>query len=170
MRALSWRPITSRIYAWCVNNNGSWVVSSPAVNDGKVYFATSDSRLYQIVDALTGKPVLQQEEKAYIFSSPVIAGDVVLLGVTNGSLLARDRVSGKVLWEFQTEASQRNLGWVLTADRHFNNSLLLRSQWQEPTIVATTRMQSVGTIFSTPLVGDGVVYVGSTDGNLYAIE
>ena len=155
---------------WRVNNNGSWVVSSPAVADGKVYFATSDSRLYQVVDALTGKPVLKQEDKAYFFSSPVIAGDVVLLGGTNGSLQARDRTGGQVLWEFQTEASKQNLGWVLTADRHFNYPLLLRSQWQEPLIVATTRMQSVGTFFSTPLVGDGVVYAGSTDGNLYAIE
>ena len=170
MRALSPCSITSGICAWCVNDYGRWVVTSPAVSGGKVYFSTSDSRLYQVVDALTGKAVLQQEDKAFIFSSPVIAGDVVLFGITNGSLQARDRVSGKVQWEFQTEASQRNLGWVLTADRHFNNSLLLRSQWQEPTIVATTRMQSVGTIFSMLLVGDGVVYVGSSDGNLYAIE
>lgn len=94
----------------------------------------------------------------------------VLFGITNGSLQARDRASGTLLWEFQTEASKQNLGWVLTADRHFNNSMLYRIQWQEPSVVATTRMQGVGSIFSTPLVGDGVVYVGSSDGNLYAIE
>ena len=143
---------------------------SPALAGGKVYSATSDSRLYQVFDALTGKPLLQAEDKAYFFSSPVIAGDVVLLGVTNGSLQARDIASGKVLWEFQTAASKENLGWVLTSDRHFNNSLLFRSPWRESSTVATNRMQSVGSIFSTPLVGDNVVYVGSTDGNLYAIE
>ncbi len=57
---------------------------------------------------------------------------------------------------------------MLTADRHFNNSLLYRAQWQDPTVVAITRLQGVGSTFSTPLVGDGVVYV--TDGNLYAID
>jgi outer membrane protein assembly factor BamB len=155
---------------WRVNNNGSWVVVSPAVTGGKVYFATSDSRLYQVVDAMTGKPVVQGEDKAFIFSSPVVAGDLVLFGITNGSLQARDIGSGKVVWEFQTEASKENLGWVLTADRHFNNSLLFRSGWHESSTMATNRMQTVGSIFSTPLVGDNVVYVGSTDGNLYAIE
>ncbi|HEY8009492.1 MAG TPA: PQQ-binding-like beta-propeller repeat protein [Rudaea sp.] len=155
---------------WHVNNNGSWVISSPAVVNGNVYFATSDSSLYQVVDALTGKPVLQQVDKSFIFSSPVVAGDIVLLGITNGSLQARDRTSGNVLWEFQTEGSKQNPGWVLTADRHLNNSLLFRTRSYEATVVAATRLQGVGAIFSTPLVGDGVVYVGSTDGNLYAIE
>jgi len=28
----------------------------------------------------------------------------------------------------------------------------------------------VGSLFSSPLIVDGVVYFGSTDGNLYALE
>jgi len=92
-----------------------------------------------VVDALTGKAVLQQEGKAYMFSSPAIAGDIVFIGVTNGTLEARDLASGKLLWDFQTEASKQNAGWVLTTDRKFNNSLLFHSgaQWQGPTIDAT---------------------------------
>ena len=157
---------------WHFNNNGSWVITAPAVTQGKVFFATSDSALYHVLDAATGKAVLQQEDKAYMFSSPAIAGDVVLIGVTNGTLEARDISSGKLLWDFQTEASKQNAGWVLTADRKFNNSLLFRSggQWQGPTIDATNRMLRVGSIFSSPLVAGGAVYFGSTDGNLYAIE
>ena len=58
---------------------------------------------------------MKQEDKAYMFSSPTVAGDVVLIGVLNGSLAARDRNSGELLWEFQTEASKQNKGWVLTA-------------------------------------------------------
>ena len=45
---------------WRVNNQGSWVNTSPAVANGKVYFATSDSSLFQAVDAATGKPVFKQ--------------------------------------------------------------------------------------------------------------
>jgi outer membrane protein assembly factor BamB len=55
---------------WHFNNNGSWVIVTPAVTQGKVFFATSDSALYHVVDALTGKAVLQQEGKAFMFSSP----------------------------------------------------------------------------------------------------
>jgi len=157
---------------WHFNNNGSWVIVAPAVTQGKVFFATSDSALYHVVDAATGKPVLQQEGKAFMFSSPAVAGDVVYVGVTNGTLEARDVASGTLLCDFQTDASKQNAGWVLTADRKFNNSLLFRSgaQWQGPTIDATNRMLRVGSIFSSPLVAGGAVYFGSNDGNLYAIE
>jgi len=155
---------------WRFNNNGSWVVASPTVKDGKVFFATSDSALYHVVDAATGKAVLQQQGKAFMFSSPAIAGDVVYIGVTNGTLEARDIAAGKLLWDFQTDASKQNPGWVLSAERKFNNSLLFRTTWQAPVIDATYRMLRVGSIFSSPLVAGGVVYFGSTDGNLYAIE
>ena len=41
--------------------------------------------------------------KAYVFSSPSVAGNTVYVGVLNGTLEARDLDSGNVLWEFETE-------------------------------------------------------------------
>ncbi|MEY2488600.1 MAG: eukaryotic-like serine/threonine-protein kinase [Verrucomicrobiota bacterium] len=155
---------------WRFNNEMSWVISSPAVAQGKVYFATSDSSLFHVIDAATGKSVLKQPDKAYMFSSPSIAGDVVLIGVLNGTLQARDLKSGDVLWDFQTEASKQNEGWVLTADRKFNEPLLFHSTWREAPVVAAERQFNIGAIFSSPLVANGVVYFGSTGGTLYAIE
>jgi outer membrane protein assembly factor BamB len=155
---------------WHFDNALSWVISSPAVSDGKVFFATSDSSLYHVVDAATGKPILKQQDKAYMFSSPAIAGDVVLIGVLNGTLQARDLKTGEVLWNFQTETSKQNKGWVLTADRSFNDPLLYHSIWREAPLVATDRQFGIGAIFSSPLVVNGVVYFGSTDGYLYALE
>jgi outer membrane protein assembly factor BamB len=155
---------------WRVDNAGSWVVASPAVARGKVFYATSDSSLYLVVEAATGKVVVQRDSKAYVFSSPAVAGDVALVGVLNGTLEARDAETGDLLWDFRTEASRRNEGWVLTADRRFNAPLLFRSSWREAPIVASTRQSDVGAVFSSPLVVDGVVYFGSADGRLYAIE
>ncbi len=155
---------------WRFNNQMSWVITSPAISQGRVFFATSDSGLFHVADAATGKPVLQQQVKAYMFSSPAIAGDVVLIGVLNGTLEARDRKTGDLLWDFRTERSKENKGWILTADRKFNQPLLFYSNWREAPLVATDRQLSVGSIFSSPLVADGVVYFGSTDGFLYAVE
>jgi len=59
---------------------------------------------------------------------------------------------------------------VLTADGKFNNSLLFSSTWREAPIVAAMQEFSVGSIFATPLIVGGVVYFGSADGNLYALE
>ena len=83
---------------------------------------------------------------------------------------ARDLGNGDVLWTYETETSKKNLGWVLTADRTFNNPMLFGSFWREAPVVATDRQFGIGAIFSSSLVVDGVVYFGSTDGNLYALE
>jgi outer membrane protein assembly factor BamB len=155
---------------WRFNNEGSWVISSPAVAGNKVFFATSDSSLFYAVGATDGKAVFKQDTKAFVFSSPAVAGDVVYLGVLNGTLEARDRDTGKLLWDFQTEASRQNRGWVLTADRKFNAPMLYFSSWREGPIVSTDRQSGVGSIFSSPLIVNGVVYTASADGYLYALE
>jgi outer membrane protein assembly factor BamB len=155
---------------WKFDNALSWVISSPAVADGKVYFGTSDSSLFHVVDAVTGKSLVKQDAKAYTFSSAAVTDDAVYIGVLNGTLAARDRKSGELLWEFQTEACKQNLGWVLTSDHRFNMPFLFFDNWREGPIVAQVQQTTVGSIFSSPLVANGVVYFGSTDGNLYAIE
>ncbi len=155
---------------WRFNNEGSWVITSPAVKDGKVFFATSDSSLYRVVDAATGKSLLREDTKAYVFSSPAIAGDVVVYGVLNGTLQARDVNTGTLLWEYQTEASKANKGWVLTSERKFNGPLVFHSPWREAATVAVDRQFNVGAIFSSPLIINGIVYFTSTDGCLYALE
>ncbi|HVN33616.1 MAG TPA: PQQ-binding-like beta-propeller repeat protein [Casimicrobiaceae bacterium] len=155
---------------WRYNNSGSWVITSPAVVNGKVIFGTSDTSLYLMVDAETGKPLVEQKGKAFVFSSPSVAGSVVYVGVLNGTLEARDLASGALLWQFETETSRENRGWVLTSERRFNTPMLFRSTWREAPIVAADRQFAIGAIFSAPLVVGGVVYVGSTDGTMYALE
>ena len=155
---------------WKFFNDMSWVITSPAVTRGKVVFATSDSSLFRILDAATGKEVLKQSSKAYVFASPAVAGDVVYLGVLNGTLEARDLTSGELLWEFQTEASRQNRNWLLTADRKFNGPMLSISGWREAATGELDRQSAVGSFFSSPLIANGVVYIGSTDGYLYALE
>ena len=146
------------------------MISSPAIGQGKVVFGTSDSSLYVVLDASTGKELVREQGKAFVFSSPAIAGNTVYIGVLNGTLEARDLASGKLLWEFETEASKRNEGWVLTADRTFNAPLTFWSNWRENPLVATARQFSVGSVFSSPLIVGGTVYFGSTDGYMYALE
>ena len=105
-----------------------------------------------------------------MFSSPAIAGDVALIGVVNGTLEARDVNTGELLWDYQVEKSKQNQGWILTADRKFNFPLLFYSNWREAPAASAERQFNIGAIFSSPLVVNGVVYFGSTDGYLYAVE
>ena len=56
---------------WAFNNKGSWVITSPAVQDGKVYFATSDTAMVYALDAKTGAPIfsLNFNQLAAVFFS-----------------------------------------------------------------------------------------------------
>ena len=94
----------------------------------------------------------------------------VYVGVLNGTLEARDLDSGDLLWEFQTETSKRNAGWVLTADRKFNVPLLLLVELARDSARGDGPEFSIGSIFPSPLIVDGAVYFGSPDGYLYALE
>jgi len=155
---------------WKFFNDLSWVNSSPAVADGKVFFATSDSSLYHVVDANDGKPIVRQQGTAWMFSSPTIAGDVVFIGVLNGTLEARDSKTGDLLWDFKVEKSKQNNNWVLTSERKFNVPFLFYSNWREAPLVANDRQIQIGGIYSSPIVVNGVVYFGSADGFVYALE
>jgi outer membrane protein assembly factor BamB len=155
---------------WRFSTGASWVISSPAVLGGRVYFATSDSSLVHSVEAATGKPVWQQQASAYMFASPSLAGGVLLQGELNGSLQAREAATGALLWEFQTEAARINTGWGLTSERRFNAPMLYPSGWHDAMAVGAARQSALGSFFSTPLVVGRTIYVGSADGRVYALE
>jgi outer membrane protein assembly factor BamB len=154
---------------WKFDNHGSWIVNSPSVVDGKVLFGTSDTGLFHALDAATAKPAFQLRLSAFDFSSPAVAGNVAYVGVMNGTLVAIDLKTGKQLWEFQTEASRQNRGWLLNADRSLNSAMLFRSEWED-NVISVERMFTIGSVASSPLVTNGTVYFGSTDGTLYALQ
>ncbi len=155
---------------WKFDNALSWVITSPAVIDGKVVFGTSDSSLFHFADAASGKSLVKEDAKAYLFSSPAVADNAVYIGVLNGSLAARDRKTGALLWEFQTDAAKANNGWVLTADGRFNGPMLYLENWREGPVAGFIKQMTIGSIFSSPLVANKTIYFGSADGYLYAIE
>lgn len=162
--------LTTGLERWRFSTGSSWVVGSPAVAHGRVYFATSDSSLVHALDVASGRPVFQQQAQAYMFSSPVVAGQVLLIGQLNGTLQARDGTTGSLLWQFTTDAARRNAGWVLTADGRFNSAWLFDSDSYESMVIGFHRQSSVGSFFSTPLVVDGAIYIGSADGRMYALR
>ena len=154
---------------WRFSTGASWVVGTPAVQGGRVVFATSDSSLIHIHEAASGKALAKQQAKSYMFASPVVTGDVLLMGALNGSLEARDWPSGELLWTWRTPAARANRGWVLTADGRFNTALNFASNWREAMAIGFDRQSSVGSIFSTPLVDQGRIIFGSADGRIYAL-
>jgi eukaryotic-like serine/threonine-protein kinase len=156
---------------WDYPTSKSWVIGTPAVHGGMVYVGTSDSARFMALDAKTGRLRFNVDAKAYVFSSAAIAGGVAYFGSHNGKLYAIDTANGKPLWEFQTEASKRDELDALNPDGSLRTDAFapLFSDFQDM-YLDLLRYRSVGAIVSSPAVHAGVVYVGSLDGNLYALH
>lgn len=155
---------------WVFNNKGSWVITSPVVEAGKAYFATSDTALLHILDAQTGAPVDSIKFHWPIFGSPSIAGGTLYLGGQDGKLVAIDLATRKQVWVFQSEGSRLNLDALTKPDGGPKYEAAFRSNFYDDLIAGVSKMHSVGTILSSPVISGSVVYIGSADGNLYALE
>jgi outer membrane protein assembly factor BamB len=156
---------------WDFPTSKSWVNGTPAVRDGVVYVGTSDSARFLALDARTGRLRFSVDAKAYVFSSAAIAGDLVYFGTHNGRLYAIDAKSGRSVSEFRTEASKADPLKILQPDGALNAAAFTPVFGDfEDMYLDFYRFTSVGAIVSSPVVDRGVLYVGSTDGNLYALH
>ena len=81
-----------------------------------------------------------------------------------------DLATGSTTARFQTEGNRRNGGKYLDAKGQMRTAEIYPDFTLDGMIVGMDRMFSLGSILSSPVLADGVVYVGSTDGNLYALR
>ncbi len=153
---------------WAFSNKGSWVIASPAVLDGKVYFATSDTGLFHVLDAQSGAPVFSLDFKQWpMFSSPALAGGFAYIGSHSGKLFAIDLKTQKPAWTFETPGSKGSI--FSKPDGTPNYEAAFFDFFYDDMVSGVQKMLSVGSVLSSPVVADGVVYVGSADGNVYAL-
>jgi outer membrane protein assembly factor BamB len=155
---------------WAFNNKGSWVIGSPAVKDGKVYFATSDTATFYALDAKTGNSLFSLNYKQWpLFSSPAIAGDVAYIGSHEGKLFAIDLKSQKTAWTFVTDGSKKNGAAWTKADGTPNYEAAFTDSFYDDMVAGVQKLLTVGAILSSPVVAGDTIYVGSADGNVYAL-
>ncbi len=155
---------------WVFDNKGSWVIGSAAVQNGKVYFATSDSGLFHALDAKSGAPLFSLESKHWpMFSSPAISGDSLYIGSHEGKLLAIDLRTQKFAWSFETEGHKENGSTYTKPDGTPKYEAAFTDFFYDDMVHGVQKMMAVGAILSSPAIANGIIYIGSTDGNIYAL-
>lgn len=141
--------------------------SSPVVVDGVVYVASKKNRLYAI-DAETGEQRWFFKTSGLLFGSPSVAGDTVVIGTDDGDLFALDRAHGYSIWKvkldsgiYSTPAIDDSRIFVTTRNKTTVALELATGHeiWAYPIGGSTS-----------PAVADGVVFIGSDDGGVYAID
>ena len=155
---------------WAFDNHGSWVIGSPAVRDGKLYFATSDSGMVHVLDAASGAPVFSLAFNHWVmFSSPALAGHYLYIGSHMGKLLAIDLDKRATAWEFVTDGARANAAALTKADGSPNYEAAFTDFFYDDLVIGVARMMGTGAVLSSPVLDGDTLYFGSMDGNLYAI-
>src|SRR3984885_6888667 len=156
---------------WAFSNKGSWVIASPAVRDGKVYFGTSDSGKFYEIDGKTGAPIFSLDFKTWpMFSSSALVGDWAYFGSHIGKLYAIDLKTQKVGWACEMPGATANAAAYVKADGSPNYDGVFSDFFYDDMVSGVQKMMAMGTILSSPVVSDGVIYFGSADGNVYALK
>lgn len=129
---------------------------------------------------ISSKPALKWkfQTKGKLFSSPVIWGDIVLMGSCDSNLYALSKTSGDILWKYKTGGEVRSTvavedstvyflsadGYLYALDAHTGREL-----WRFST--NGEKSYDVWDYFhSSPAVRDGIVYFGSGDHYIYAVD
>jgi eukaryotic-like serine/threonine-protein kinase len=94
---------------------------------------------------------------------------LLYIGSNQGRLLAIDLSSQKLAWTFETDASRQNGPALTMPDGSPNYQVAFGDNFYDSMITGVSKMMSAGAILSSPVVVNDVVYVGSTDGFLYAL-
>ena len=117
-------------------------LSSPTISATTVYVGSGDGNLYAL-ELSTGRKLWQFPTGGRVRSTPAVDQGVVYVGSMDGKLYALDAATGKGLWTFETEGvriDQQKAGF----DRR--------------------------SIVSSPAVSGDLVFVGSRDARLYAVD
>jgi outer membrane protein assembly factor BamB len=155
---------------WNHDNHKGWVIASPAVAKGIVYFPTSDGTRFKALDAATGKIVFDIANKEVAFSSPALVAGFAFFGTSDGWVHKVDLSNGSISAEVQTDGSRENSRRYVGADGKVDENRLFPDFTLDGMIIGQHRLHSLGSVLSSPIVVDGVLYVGSTDGSVYAIN
>jgi outer membrane protein assembly factor BamB/tRNA A-37 threonylcarbamoyl transferase component Bud32 len=152
---------------WRYQTDGP-IVSRPIIEDGNVIFGSADHRLH-VVNQLSGKILWSYFTGAAIYSSPVCSGGHIFIGSDDAHLHAINLMSGNAVWKFDSGSPVRTTPFISNDKLYFGNEygdflcLDFRGniRW---------RFRAKRGITGSAIVFNGVVYFGSLDGMVYAME
>lgn len=130
---------------WHLNKNGMTNRASSATIQGNSLYVTSGNSLF-IVDPLTGYVIVRKDFpfSLDVTSTPLVTDSGIFFGSVDKGLIAVDRETLEIKWEFQTE-----------------DALLYTAPY--------TRKPSA-TVETSPILSGNTIYFGASDGNLYGLD
>lgn len=129
---------------WQTRLNGQ-IFASPAVYDGKVYLGTTGG-VFNALDAKDGRILWSFEAGRPVFGAALVTADSVYFACDNGYLFRLARADGKEVWRYDLGDSRTS--------RLLAHPEVFAWDWHGP----------------TPVLAGGLVFAGSGDGSIHAVE
>lgn len=133
---------------WKLKTNGQ-VISSPVVNNKVVYIGSEDFNLYAI-DAISGKLIWKFITNGAISSTPTVSKGKVMFLSMDGYFYCLNQEDGKLIWKFKTGGESKY------KVKDYYNLSFQPDFW--------------GFYLSSAVVNDNLVYFGSSDSYIYALN
>jgi outer membrane protein assembly factor BamB len=156
--------------AWKFPTKGG-IAATPTLDDNgrMVIFGSEDNNVY-CLDARSGRMIWNHQTKGRVRSSARIAHDHVFVGSDDCKLYALSSASGRPLWSFDMGGPVRSRPWI-TNDSVYcacdtGEIVCLSLSGQRKWAYRTKR-----SVLASPVLdADGICYIGSQDGFMYALD
>jgi eukaryotic-like serine/threonine-protein kinase len=158
---------------WKYAANNSWILTTAAVRQDTIYLGTSDSYRMIALSAATGKELYHVEASGYVYSSPSLAGHTAYFGDFTGRLLAVDLTAGgRITDRFSTPGRKKFAPTVLKEGKIDFQFLVpgMDLSYYASTVAGMNKLYTLGPVLSSPVISNGVLYLGSGDSCLYALK
>jgi outer membrane protein assembly factor BamB len=152
---------------WNMKEGGGWIIATPTAYKENLYFGTSDAHVFYAMDKKSGKIIWKTPLAMRVYGAAVADNDIIYFGTFDGKLLGLDYKTGALKWEFQTEKSKQNYNTIYNKDGHFRKEFEL---YGTDYVASEAKIHKLGSILSTPVIEDEVIYFGSSDGYYYAVK
>lgn len=154
---------------WEYSRDGELTVA-PLVDGDRAYLGTRSGKLI-CLDLTSRKPIWTYDAHATLTRAPGVAGDILAVGTQDGWVHGIKRQEGVAAWApFQADGGIP--GGVAACGESFVFGT--RSGFIVVLAAATGRqrwrMKARGPVGGAPVVGEGWLYIGGDDGQLYAID
>lgn len=153
-----------------VYTTGYDVFSSPTVVDGVVYVGSNDNNVYAL-DALSGVKLWNYTTEEWVSSSPAVSGGIVYVGSYDGNVYALNASTGTKMWNYTTG------GAISSSPALSGNGIVYIGSGDNRTYALNAQTGQViwtyvtgNDVWPSPAIADGIVYMASRDGKVYAIK
>jgi eukaryotic-like serine/threonine-protein kinase len=154
---------------WNMKEYGSWIIATPLLKDNNLFFGTSDSHAFYSLNIFYGEQQWKAALPLRSFDTPAFFDTLIIAGCYNGFLYGFGEKTGNVEWVFQTDGSKKNYSSVYESDGNFRKDFTTFGD-DSTARAGEQKVLNLGSIISSPVIKNSIVYFGSTDGNLYAVK